>query len=323
VKHASAKACARVLFRGQRRDRSRRVRGTPGQSAQLLGQAPLAVGQPVVQARQAARRLLARLCPGVLGWVGSFRPPCQIGNTRSSQRIAGFRSLQLLEQHLNLLGKEEWEIIHFRRVRKIRWLQWPGPPAVMRDWVVETAPGAGGMPATKSGAVPVPPPERQADAPSADELRAEAEERRDSMLSREETLRPMGGADAEEDAATESTEEIDDLEDDEDLRHFWKRSVRTCAGTCAGRAWPWRRLSREEIRADRGGLDEALKECGFTLPASAKDEPVYLEYDGDLYWLNLNHRGSSGSTRAKNRGRSSGRRRVIALLRSAAGGKAG
>jgi len=26
----------------------------------------------------------------------------------------GFGSLQLLEQHLNLLGKEEWEIIHFQ-----------------------------------------------------------------------------------------------------------------------------------------------------------------------------------------------------------------
>ena len=38
-------------------------------------------------------------------------------------------------------------------------------------------------------------------------------------------------------------------------------------------------------------LIEALKECGFTIPASAKDQPVYLEYDGDLYWLNLNHRG--------------------------------
>ena len=44
----------------------------------------------------------------------------------------------------------------------------------------------------------------------------------------------------------------------------------------------------EQTEAD---LVEALKECGFTLPASAKDEPAYLEYDGDLYWLNLNHRG--------------------------------
>jgi len=44
----------------------------------------------------------------------------------------------------------------------------------------------------------------------------------------------------------------------------------------------------EQTEAD---LLEALKECGFTIPANAKDEPAYLEYDGDLYWLNLNHRG--------------------------------
>jgi hypothetical protein len=148
------------------------------------------------------------------------------------------------------------------------------------------------MPATKSGAVPVPPPERQADAPSADELRAEAEERRDSMLSREETLRPMGGAGAEEDAATESAEEIDDLEDDEDLPTFFeairphmRRNLRG-PGMAVGVDYLAKKF--EQTEAD---LIEALKECGFTLPANAKDEPVYLEYDGDLYWLNLNHRG--------------------------------
>ena len=205
----------------------------------------------------------------------------------------GFGSLQLLEQHLNLLGKEEWEIIHFQ-TRPENPLAFNGLARrpVMRDWVVETAPGAGGMPATKSGAVPVPPPERQADAPSADELRAEAEERRDSMLSREETLRPMGGTDAEEDAATESTEEIDDLEDDEDLPTFFeairphmRRNLRG-PGMAVGVDYLAKKF--EQTEAD---LIEALKECGFTLPASAKDEPVYLEYDGDLYWLNLNHRG--------------------------------
>jgi len=205
----------------------------------------------------------------------------------------GFGSLPLLEQHLNLLGKEEWEIIHFQ-TRPENPLAFNGLARrpVMRDWVVETAPGAGGMPATKSGAVPVPPPERQAEAPSADELRAEAEERRDSMLSREETLRPMGGADAEEDAATESTEEIDDLEDDEDLPTFFeairphmRRNLRG-PGMAVGVDYLAKKF--EQTEAD---LIEALKECGFTLPASAKDEPVYLEYDGDLYWLNLNHRG--------------------------------
>ncbi len=204
----------------------------------------------------------------------------------------GFGSLQLLEQHLNLLGKEEWEIIHFQ-TRPDNPLAFNGLARrpVMRDWVVETAPGAG-MPATKSGAVPAPPPDRQAEAPSVDELRAEAEERRESMLSREESLRPLGGADAEEDAATEGAEEFDDLEDDEDLPTFFEairphmRRNQRGPGMAVGVDYLAKKF--EQTEAD---LVEALKECGFTLPASAKDEPVFLEYDGDLYWLNLNHRG--------------------------------
>jgi hypothetical protein len=44
----------------------------------------------------------------------------------------------------------------------------------------------------------------------------------------------------------------------------------------------------EQTQAD---LIEALKECGFTIPTGVKNEPAYLEHDGDLYWLNVNNRG--------------------------------
>ena len=56
----------------------------------------------------------------------------------------GFASPQLLEQHLNQLGKEEWEIIHFQ-TRPDNPLAFHGLARrpVMRDWVVETAPPAG------------------------------------------------------------------------------------------------------------------------------------------------------------------------------------
>jgi hypothetical protein len=204
----------------------------------------------------------------------------------------GFGSLSLLEQHLNLLGKEEWEIIHFQ-TRPDNPLAFNGLARrpVMRDWVVETA-GVPGAPATKTGAVPAPPEDRQASAPSVEELRAEAEERRDSLLSREESLRPVTGGDEDEGAAAGSAEKFDDLEDDEDLPTFFeairphmRRNLRG-PGMAVGIDYLAKKF--EQTEAD---LVEALKECGFTLPASAKDEPVYLEYDGDLYWLNLNHRG--------------------------------
>jgi hypothetical protein len=199
----------------------------------------------------------------------------------------GFATLQLLEQNLNLLGKEEWEIIHYQ-TRPDNPLAFTGlaKRPVMRDWVVEGAPAIG-MPATKSGAVPVQPEEHQASAPSVKELRAEAEERRDSLLAREESLRPLHGA-----GDDDTGDEFDESGDDEDLPTFFeairphmRKNVRG-PGMAVGIEYLAKKF--EQTEAD---LLEALKECGFTIPANAKDQPAYLEYDGDLYWLNLNHRG--------------------------------
>ena len=203
----------------------------------------------------------------------------------------GFATLQLLEQNLNQLGKEEWEIIHYQ-TRPENPLAFTGLARrpVMRDWVVEGAPVAG-LPATKTGAVPVPPEERPTYAPSVKELRAEAEERRDSLLSREESLRPLHGA-GDEEAGAGAGDDFDESEDDEDLPTFFeairphmRRNVRG-PGMAVGIEYLAKKF--EQTEAD---LLEALKECGFTIPATAKDEPVFLEYDGDLFWLNLNHRG--------------------------------
>jgi hypothetical protein len=38
-------------------------------------------------------------------------------------------------------------------------------------------------------------------------------------------------------------------------------------------------------------LKGALVECGFVLPEDEDSPPAYLEYDGDLFWLNINRRG--------------------------------
>ncbi len=35
-------------------------------------------------------------------------------------------------------------------------------------------------------------------------------------------------------------------------------------------------------------LAGALKECGLAIPANENEPPAYVEYDGDLYWVNLN-----------------------------------
>jgi hypothetical protein len=38
-------------------------------------------------------------------------------------------------------------------------------------------------------------------------------------------------------------------------------------------------------------LRGALLECGFVMPEDEDTKPDYVEYDGDLYWLNINRRG--------------------------------
>ena len=202
----------------------------------------------------------------------------------------GFASPQLLEQHLNQLGKEEWEIIHFQ-TRPDNPLAFHGLARrpVMRDWIVEMASPAETL-AARSATIPAPPAERSADAPSAAALRAEAEERRESLLAHEEALRPLRGA--AEDEAAGSAEEFDRFEPDEDLPTFFEairphmRRNQKGPGMAVGLGYLAKKF--EQTEAD---LIEALKECGFAIPTGAKDEPAYLEYDGDLYWLNVNHRG--------------------------------
>src|SRR5262249_35309254 len=46
----------------------------------------------------------------------------------------------------------------------------------------------------------------------------------------------------------------------------------------------------------------ALVECGLQIPADENAKPVYVEYDGDLFWVNINRRGELGiNTREKPR----------------------
>src|SRR6185295_1909314 len=38
-------------------------------------------------------------------------------------------------------------------------------------------------------------------------------------------------------------------------------------------------------------LKAALVECGFEVPEDEDAKPVVIEYEGDLYWVNVNRRG--------------------------------
>ena len=43
-------------------------------------------------------------------------------------------------------------------------------------------------------------------------------------------------------------------------------------------------LAEEDVKG-------ALVECGMQIPADENSTPVYVDYDGDLYWVNINRRG--------------------------------
>jgi hypothetical protein len=205
----------------------------------------------------------------------------------------GFASPQLLEQHLNQLGRDEWEIVHFQ-TKPDNPLAFHGLARrpVIRDWNVEPA-AAPVIPGFKGGVIPAPPEERMATPPSVEELQADAEERRESLLAREESLRPLGGEAADEEDEDDEGEDFEDqAEDDEDLPTFFEairphmRRNQKGPGMAVGIEYLSNKFDQSE--AD---LIEALKECGFTIPAGPKDRPVFLEYDGDLFWLNVNNRG--------------------------------
>ena len=202
----------------------------------------------------------------------------------------GFASPQLLEQHLNQLGKEEWEIIQFQ-TRPDNPLAFHGLARrpIMRDWVVEAAPAE--APALRSGAIPAPPEERSLEGPSTAALRAEAEERRESLLAHEESLRPLRGEAGDDQDERAGAAEFDAFDEEEDLPTFFEairphmRRNQKGPGMAVSVEFLAKKFEQTEV-----DLVGALRECGFTIPAGPKAPPAFLEYDGDLYWLNLNSR---------------------------------
>lgn len=208
----------------------------------------------------------------------------------------GFATSALLESYLNQLGKDEWEIISYQTL--------PANPlafngvarrTTLRDWTLESAAAA----AAKA---------------EADKLRAEfaakfqgnaspgasaeaAAEKPATLVS--ETAAPEDGfrrlRDTERDGDPDAAEEGDDWDNwdnlDDDLPTFFEaikphlRKNQRGPGQSVGITFLAKRWEQSE--ADLVG---ALKECGFTLPEREDDAPVHLEFEGELYWLNLNNR---------------------------------
>ena len=208
----------------------------------------------------------------------------------------GFATPALMESFLNQLGKDEWEIIAFR-AQPDNALAFTGLArrSTQRDWTLEDAAASAARAETEK-------------------LRAEFEAKFKGLASS-----GPGGEEKAEDAAAEKADSDDglrrlrDTESDQDPD----------APEEEGEGDEWDKLAKEDelptffesiqplmrrnqrgsglsvgvdYAAKKWGLAEddvlgALKECGFTIPDDEDAKPSYVEYDGDLFWVNVNRRG--------------------------------
>ena len=206
----------------------------------------------------------------------------------------GFATPALLEKFLNDLGREEWEIVHFQP-QPDNLLAFTGLArrSTQRDWSLEDAiTTAAKAEAEKLRA------EFAAKFQAAASTAPAAEEKGSSFL--EEKSAPDDGfrkpvdtsSDNDPDAPEGEKDEWDKLNEENELPTFFDamkphmRRNQRGPGMSVGvdylaKKWD---LSEEDVKG-------ALVECGMQIPADENTPPVYVDYDGDLYWVNINRRG--------------------------------
>jgi hypothetical protein len=208
----------------------------------------------------------------------------------------GFASPALMEKFINDLGQEQWEIINFHTApdNQLAFTGLARRP-VQRDWTLEDAAAAAAraetdklraefeakFKAVTTGAAAPAPAEEKPETLIDEKAAADDGFRRPVDTSRDDD------PDAPEDEWHKLTAE-DELPTFFDaLKPHMRRNQRG-AGMSVGLDYLAKKWKLEE--ADIKG---ALVECGLQIPADENAKPVYVEYDGDLYWVNINRRGET------------------------------
>jgi hypothetical protein len=212
----------------------------------------------------------------------------------------GFASPALMEKFLNDLGQENWEIVSFHQTPDNA-LAFHGLArrSTQKDWTLEDAAKAAAR-------------------AEADKLRAEfeakfkagtgqaaPEEEAETFLAEEKgaadgDLRRLRDTsrDDDEDAPEDENgngapkDEWDKLAAEDELPAFFDairphmRRNQRGPGMSVGLDHLAKKWSLDE-----SDLKTALVECGLQIPADENAKPVYAEYEGELYWVNINRRG--------------------------------
>lgn len=209
----------------------------------------------------------------------------------------GFATPALLEKFLNDLGREEWEIIQFHS-HPDNFLAFTGLArrTTQRDWTLQDAAAAAAKAEAEKLRAEFEAKFKAAATPAA----PAAEERSPSFL--EEKSGPDDGFRKPVDTSRDDDPEThDDKDDDWDkltaaeedelptffdaIKPHMRRNQRG-PGMSVGVDYLAKKWDQTEE-----DLKGALAECGFVMPVDEDSKAEYLEYDGDLYWLNINRRG--------------------------------
>jgi hypothetical protein len=209
----------------------------------------------------------------------------------------GFASPALLEKFLNDLGQEGWEIISFH-TQPDNLLAFSGlvRRTTQRDWTLEDAAAAAArVEADKLRA------EFEAKFKAATGAPAPAAEEGETFLAEEKVGTDDGlrrlrdtSRDDDRDAPEEEGEkdEWDKLAAEDELPTFFDalrphmRKNQRGPGMSVGVDY-----LAKKWKMDESDIKGALVECGLQIPADEDARPVYVEFEGDLYWVNINRRG--------------------------------
>jgi hypothetical protein len=206
----------------------------------------------------------------------------------------GFATPALLESFLNQLGTDEWEIVEFRG-QPDNPLAFSGLARrpTQRDWTLEDAAAAAARAEADKLRVEFEAKFKSATttaAPAGTEAPVHEAGREEDGLRRLRDTERDSDPDAPDSDGPE--DEWDKLGTEDDLPTFFEamrphlRRNQRGPGLSVGvdylaKKWD---ISEDEVKG-------ALRECGLEIPDDEDSKITYVEYDGDLFWVNINRRG--------------------------------
>jgi hypothetical protein len=204
----------------------------------------------------------------------------------------GFASPALMEKFINDLGQDQWEIINFHTA--------PDNPlaftglarrTTLRDWTLEDAAAAAARVETDKLRV-----EFEAKFKAATSGASAGEDEKEESFAGEKAApddgyrRPVDTSRDDDPDAPEDEWQKLSTEDElptffDALKPHMRRNQRG-PGMSVGLDFLAKKWKLEE-----SDVKGALVECGMQIPADENAKPVCVEYDGDIFWVNINRRG--------------------------------